>query len=166
MKIFLIYFLLFLSIVFFSYNELTPSLKTPEVWWDEALIGTMTIELVNNLHTGYCFDFLGRHFPLGSGLQHGALECYILAPFILLGGTTTEALRIGPILFGVAEIILTYWLACRLFNPYVGILSAILLAINSFYISVIKEGGVCGFSLPFFSMLSLSLFLKYDSYIL
>jgi len=161
MKKFSIYFLLFLSIGLFLYFELIPSLKIPEVRWDEAMFGSLALKLVNNLHTSYCFDFFGRHFLLAGSIQHGALECYILAPFLLLGGASAEALRIGPMVFGAAEIILTYWFARRLFNPYVGALSAILLAINSFYIITVKQSCVFGFSQPFFSLLSLSLLLKY-----
>ena len=154
--------LLIIAVFLFIYFESNPSLRIPIIQGEEANSGRLALIVMNDLPDSSEVVFLGRHFPLCIDPKHGALECYILLPFLLLGGATPEALRIGPLLFGAMTILFTFWFAGRIFNPYVGVIAAFLLAINGFFISIVKMGATCGFSMPIFSMASLLLFLKYS----
>jgi len=154
--------LLIPGVILFIFFEISPSLRTPIVQGDEAGTGIVTLFLMNNIPDGTGVVFFGRYFPLSYVPRHGALESYMLLPFLLLGGVTPEALRIGPLLFGVITIVFTYWFGSRFFNQYVGAIAAFLLAINGFFVSIIKMGGMCGFSILTFSLIPLLLFLKYS----
>ncbi|MFA5388673.1 MAG: glycosyltransferase family 39 protein [Candidatus Omnitrophota bacterium] len=146
----------------FIFFESSPSLRAPIIQGDEAFTGYTALLLVKNMPDGMGVSLFGRNLPLSTVPRHGALECYILAPFLFFGGVTPEALRTGPLIFGALSVIFTYLFTSRFFNPWVGALAAVLLAINGFFISIIKMGGMCGFSTLIFSLTPLLLFLKFS----
>lgn len=127
----------------------------PELDPDEALVVNQVLNLINNVPTDYTISFFGRAFPFMSTCLHGALECYLLFPFLFFGGATLEALRLGPIFWGIIILLLTYYFCCKFFNPLVGVMSVILLALNSSFLFFLKVGPVFGFSVPIFSLASL-----------
>lgn len=157
--------LLVLTVILFLFFELKPSIKIPDINGDEALVACTTLLLKNNIHSDGDFDFFGRHLPLTiyTRIYRGALESYLLLPFVLFKGITLEAIRIGPIFFGILIILMAYWFTSKFFNQKVGIITAILLAFNTSFINIIKLGGAFVFSLPFFSLASLLLFLKFHN---
>jgi 4-amino-4-deoxy-L-arabinose transferase-like glycosyltransferase len=74
----------------------------------------------------------------------GTIEPLLIAPFVALFGPFPVALRLAPLLLGLAFILTTYLLARRIYSPRIGLACAALLAIGSpFFVvfSVRARGG-------------------------
>jgi len=165
-KKFFIPILLISAIVIFIFFETNPSINIPDISVDEANVGCIVLHIIDNKPITWDkgdLIFCGRHLPLISDPRHGALECYILLPFILLCGIKLEALRIAPVIFGAITIILVYLFSSRFFNRTIGIITSLLLATNVFFISIIKMSATYGFTIPFFSLISLLFFIYYHN---
>jgi hypothetical protein len=125
--------------------------------WMAGLIGTKT-----DYPVGTCsIRVFDREFPFMSTTRHGALELYLLFPFLRCCGNNIVALRMASIWWGIIIIILTYSLVSKFFNNKIGILSAALLVINSNFINFLRWGNVFGFTMPIFSLVCLGLFWKW-----
>jgi len=148
-------------IVWFLIFELHPFVFTSEIKHDEAYGGIGVLKLINNVNSNNDIDILGRHLPLTSTCTHGAIELYMIAPFVYFKGPTLKALRIAPIIGGVLILILTFFLTSKFFNSTVGTLSVVLLASNYFFLNIVKIGTYFGFSIPIFTLTSLLLFFKF-----
>ncbi|MGH2514912.1 MAG: ArnT family glycosyltransferase, partial [Ktedonobacterales bacterium] len=61
----------------------------------------------------------------------GTFETFIIAPFLAVFGSSAFALRLGPMLLGLAVIATTYLLAARIYSRRIGVYSAALLAVGS-----------------------------------
>ena len=154
--------ILFIAVIWFIFVVCIPEINIPEIGVDEALVGNVTLQLINNSpEIFFGIVFLGRHLPIMTTPHHGAVESYLLFPFLFFGGATLEALRSGPIFYGVVIIILTYYFCRKFFHPIAGLISVVLLVTNSFFLCHIKLGGIFGFSLPIFTLSSLLFFLKW-----
>jgi len=127
----------------------------PEIKHDEAYMGLKILKLINNIPSVSDIDFLGKYLPTGSTHKHGAMEIYLLAPFIFFGDSTLESLRVGAVLWGILILLLTYYFCVSFFNPAVGLLSIIFLTTNNTFLSLVKIGGYCGFSMPIFTISAL-----------
>jgi len=155
------YFVLIAVICWFILFEITPSINIPEVRFDEVYLGVKALKLINNLPPSASYiNFLGRYLPIANSRKHGAMEIYLLSPFIFFG-STLEMLRIGTVLWGVLILLLTYYFCSRFFNPAVGLLSIIFLATNNTFISLVKIGGYYGFSMPIFTISALLFLFKW-----
>ncbi len=154
---------IFISVILIGYLffQFKPSVKVPEIQQDEAMLASYALCLIENVPVPADITLGGRHILLGRYGRHGAVEDYSLLPFILVMGNTLKAVRTCTVLFGFFAILFTYLMASRLFNKTVGVISAFLLAFNRFFLFDMKRGAAFGFSIPFFALLSLLLFLEY-----
>lgn len=100
---------------------------------DEASLGYNAYSL---LQTGK--DEYGTSFPLdfkSFGDYKPGLYVYIAMPFIAVMGLNVLAVRLPSALFGIATIIVIYLLGKKVFkNEYIGLLSALLLAISPWHL--------------------------------
>jgi len=80
----------------------------------EPLDPDEAVEGITALH------ILHGHLPLMESNGHylGALESYVLAPFVALLGPTLLALRVGIAVLGAATIGATYWLGREIFGRH------------------------------------------------
>jgi len=156
------YFILIIVICWFILFEITPSINIPEITSVEINFGIQVLNLINNIPSVSNINFWGRHLPTASTKKHGAMEIYLLAPFIFFGGSTLESLRVGAVLWGILILLLTYYFCVSFFNPAVGLLSLILLATSYPFLSIVKLGAVFGFSIPIFTLSTLLFFLKWS----
>ncbi|MEQ8168785.1 MAG: hypothetical protein ABRQ38_07785 [Candidatus Eremiobacterota bacterium] len=111
-----------------------------------------------NAWNSYCLlktgqDQFGVSWPVvyfrGLGGNYTTLFIYILLPFLHIFGLTVDSARMAPAFLGTASVMLIYIAGKRLFNPYVGLVAAALLALNPwpFYLSrLAHEGCVCPFA--------------------
>lgn len=157
------YVFLILIISWAILTEVLPTISMPEINGDEAFTGIETLRLIKNSPEVFYVDFLGRRLSITSTGRHGALELYLLLPFLYFRNATIETLRMMPIFLMVIIIILTYYFSSKFFNPTVGLLSIVLLAINSPFIIFMKYGALNGFSLPFFTVIPLLFFYKWHT---
>jgi len=155
------YLILVLICIIFVFNQILPSLETPDINPDEAFIGRASLDIINNVKIGGAVSFLGRWLPYAVTGHHGALEVYLFAPSIYLCGPTLKSLRIPTVVVGVIIILLCYIFTAMLFGSSVGFLACFLLAIDTAFIHYLKMGGVYGFTIPIFTLLSLILFFKW-----
>ena len=122
-------------------------------WGDDGhtFIGTISI-----LNHGYPL------LPSGNILWHGILGYYLdVIPVLIFGniGTGEFAFRITSVFFGVATIVLIYFVGKDLANRYVGFLSAFLITFSSWYIYFSREVRYYS-TLQFFFLLSFYFFYR------
>jgi 4-amino-4-deoxy-L-arabinose transferase-like glycosyltransferase len=106
----------------------------PMVDSDEGAFGLMALHL---RHGDWSIFMWGQPYM-------GTFETFLIAPFVAILGPSPVALRLAPMLLGLAFILTTYLLARRIYSPRVGLASAALLAIGSpFFVvlSVRARGG-------------------------
>jgi len=150
----LLFFILFVAVFlrFYRLGSLLPSL-----YIDEAFFGDLAYCV---LTTGR--DLQGVSWPL---ISHGhfttvlPLQFYPTVVSIFVFGFDAFAIRFVPALLGVLIVLLTFLLARFLFNDFVALLSAFLVAVSPFHITYSRLGfGI--FQLTFFFTLGLYLFLR------
>ncbi len=86
---------------------------------DEAMVGLQALEILQGRHSVF---FAGE-------LLAGSIEAYLVAPVFFVFGASPFTLRVVPVLFSLAFIVLNYLLAARVFGRAVGLLSALLVAL-------------------------------------
>jgi 4-amino-4-deoxy-L-arabinose transferase-like glycosyltransferase len=102
---------------------------------DEATIGLMALHL---RHGEWSVFFLGQSYM-------GSLEAVVVAPFVWLLGPSAFALRLAPLLMGLAAIAAIAVLATRLYSPRVALVAAALLAFSSPYFVVLSVRAYGGY---------------------
>lgn len=152
--------IILLIVSIFLFFQFMPSLEVPTLHSDEARSAVAAISLIKNYPTRADIQLWGRHFPMGIG-RHGAIDAYFQAPLLFFTGNSLEGLRITPIIIGVLIIISTYLLACRIFSSSVGVIAAIFVGLNPFFLKVVKQGGNFGSAIPLFQIIAVWLFLRY-----
>lgn len=94
------------------------------------------------LRTGQ--DQVGVRWPIfyvhALGENRTTLYMYLTIPFQALGGLNIWTTRLPAAVAGVMTVVLTYWIASRLFNPSVGLLAAGLLSLNPWHIQLSRFG--------------------------
>lgn len=154
--------MLIVSISYFIFFSFYPSLENPGLNGDELDVANLSLSFINNESVPGGILVLGKNFPVGGyNYRHGALEAYLLAPFIFFLGNSLEAIRICPIIFGVLTIIALYYFGSLFFNWQIGLIAAMLFSFDYWFRTNIKLGGYLGFPMPFFSLLSLIFFTLY-----
>jgi len=81
-----------------------------------------------------------KHFPLMREFYTGAVVSYLQTPFFIMFGPTVFAIRFTEVMFSLGSIICVYYVCSKWFNYYIGLLSALLLSINSVFIWTTKLG--------------------------
>jgi 4-amino-4-deoxy-L-arabinose transferase-like glycosyltransferase len=107
----------------------------PVVDSDEGAFGLMAL----HLRHGDWSVFLWGQFYMGT------FETFLIAPFVAILGPSPVALRLAPMLLGLAFMLTTYLLASRIYSPRVGLASAALLAIGSPFFVVLSVRAYGGY---------------------
>lgn len=120
------------------------TLKLPGGECDEMLPINNAFRIMNlseggSLLNNFCAGFSNSECLMMSA-YHGALESFLLLPFLRLFGFSVPAMRILPVICGGMTIVLTYLFLKRLFNCYTGILAVILLVSNPTFMLATKYG--------------------------
>ncbi len=139
----------FLRVIFFNVSPLS-------LYGDEL---TITLDAYSLLKTGH--DQLGNLLPLtfqmGAGRPPGYV--YLSIPFIALFGPTPLGVRGLSILSGIGIILLGYFISKKLFSKNIGLITAGLLAVSPWDISLSRGGFEAHLAL-FFVLLGTYLFIK------
>ncbi|MFH1876798.1 MAG: glycosyltransferase family 39 protein [Candidatus Omnitrophota bacterium] len=157
------YTLLVLAVAIFLWQTLKFPLTSPSVTGGEAEASNATLKFLNNIKHGECqyITFLGRRFPINIGKRHGALEIYVMAPFVALSDFRLERIRIVTVLFAVLTIIFVFILAKVLFNRTIAVISVILIAINQYFIVMMRFSITWGLTVQLFSVIPVLLMYKF-----
>jgi 4-amino-4-deoxy-L-arabinose transferase-like glycosyltransferase len=120
-------------------------IELPGLHYDEAReAGVPAMQLVVGqpveTFRGSGIRITGRVFPLMVTDYIGALNIYLLLPFLALWGSNVFALRLMPIVFSVLTLVLTYLLAQQLVNRRVAVITCLLLAVNPSFIFWSRQG--------------------------
>lgn len=100
----------------------------PSLNWDEAALGYNAYSI---LKTGK--DEFGANFPIflrSFDDYKPALYSYALIPFVKFLGLSETVVRIPSAIAGIFTILFVYLISKRLFNPKVGIIAGLLIAIE------------------------------------
>jgi len=130
-------------------SEVTPAIQIQRFLNNQSPFKPFEITLFN------------KHFPIMSDIKHGATELYLLMPFMFLGGSSIEALRLGYIFLVVLVIISIYYFCKEFFNAEVAKLTLLLLAINDSFFVYFRQGATFGLTMPLFTITSLISFFKW-----
>ncbi|MGQ9457866.1 MAG: ArnT family glycosyltransferase [Anaerolineae bacterium] len=82
----------------------------------------------------------GRAWPLMVQDYIGALNAYLLVPFLAVGGVRVASLRLLPVLCGLIALLCTWDLARRAYSERAASLAAILLAVQPAFIFWNRQG--------------------------
>lgn len=111
----------------------------PSPYWEEAALG---YDAYSILKTGK--DYHGNAFPLLAFSSFGdykpSLYFYAIVPFIHLFGLDVLAVRMPSILAGVGIVVVLYFLAKALWNERIGLLAAIIYAIQPWSVQISRVG--------------------------
>lgn len=111
---------------FWRLNHLPPGLHP-----DEAANGLDIFRMIDH------HDFRVLYATNG---PREALFFYLQAIFVLIFGNTILALRIAPALIGVGAVYTTYLWAKSWFGERVGLLSAFIMAVNPWAVTITRDG--------------------------
>lgn len=119
-------------------------ISLPGLHYDEAVEVLPAMQLLlgqpvithrdSGIHLG------GRLFPIMVMDYIGALNTYLTLPFFALLGINVFAIRLMPILVGVLTLLLIYRLGHELYNPRVGVVAALLLAVQPSFVFWSRQG--------------------------
>src|SRR3989344_3561506 len=132
----------------------------PGLYWDEVSLGYNAYSI---LQTGK--DEHNRFLPLDTFKAFGDYKppgyIYAAVPTIALFGLSEFATRLPSALFGSLTVLLTYFLAKRIFeDEAIALLSAFFLAISPWHLQFSRGAFEANLGL-FFSTLGIYLFLKF-----
>jgi len=154
-----LYFVFLFSILFVAgfLRFYRLGVNPPGLYYDEAFFANLAYSI---LSTGR--DFNGVFLPLfsfGHGTSILPLQFYPLVASVFVFGFDVFAVRFVPALLGVLIVLVTFLLARFLFNDFVGLLSAFLVAVSPWHV-VYSRVGFGILQLTFFFSLGLYLFLR------
>ncbi|MDY7041601.1 MAG: glycosyltransferase family 39 protein, partial [Chloroflexota bacterium] len=116
----------------------------PGLHYDEAVEVLPAMQLLLGqpvvTHRGSGIHLGGRVFPIMVMDYIGALNAYLTLPFFALLGINVFAIRLMPVLVGVLTLLLTYRLGRELYNPRVGVVAALLLAVQPSFVFWSRQG--------------------------
>ncbi len=130
----------------------------PGLTWDEAALGYNAYSL---LQTGK--DEYGQFMPLNLksfGDWKPAVYAYLVVPLIAVLGLNEWAVRLPSAIFGVASVLLLFFLGLELFkNKWLALLSAFFLAISPWHLQFSRSGFEANIAL-FFNILGIYFFIR------
>lgn len=141
-----IYLLLMLVILgafilrFYRVTEIPPSLN-----WDEVSIGYNAYSVLKTGRDEWG-QFLPVHFK-AYGEYKLPLQIYTSIPAIAVLGLNDLSVRITPVIYGTLTVLLLFLLTRALFkNPWIGLISAFLLAISPWHLQLTRASFESSFS--------------------
>ena len=152
-------YILFLIILLASFLRLYKlGSVPPSLYWDEASLGYNAYSILTTGH-----DEHGRFLPLTNFAAFGDYKppgyIYATVPSIAVFGLNEFAIRFPSALFGILTVLLSYFLAKKLFeNAVVALLTSFFLAISPWHLQFSRYDHEANF-MTFFSILGLVLFL-------
>ena len=116
---------------------------------DEVSIG---LDAYSLLKTGQ--DEYGKTFPIAftAGEARPPLYVYLTIPFIWAFGLSTFSIRILSVLSGTLTVLITYFIAKKIFNSKIALLSAIFFALSPWHLSFSRMAMEATLALIFFSL--------------
>ncbi len=117
---------IFASLCFYHY-------RLPGLYYDEAFDVVPSMQILHGdqvqLARGVGIHLFGHDFPVMTGDYWGSVSTYAVLPLFWIFGPSVFAVRLWPILAGMAGVLLTYFVGKRLYGRWAGALAAALLAI-------------------------------------
>lgn len=117
---------LFLSLAFYQ-------IDLPGLYNDEAMDVVPAMQMLQgqpiDLSRGAGITIGDRTYPIMTSDYQGVVSTYLAIPFFASFGVSVFAIRAMSISFGVASIILTYFVGRALFNRTAGVAAALMLAV-------------------------------------
>ncbi len=111
------------------------------VIWLESLPPNVTADESENLRTVY--QILAGRGPGLFGLdwtQLPALNTYVIAAFMTIGGFSISAMRLASVLLSVLALVPFYLLARRVSGPMAALIATLLLSANAWYLNFSRSG--------------------------
>lgn len=121
----------------------------PGLYWDEAFNGLDALRVLGGYFTPFFESNYGRE----------PLFIYLVAVSVAFFGRTALAIHIVAVLLGTLSILATYALARQLMGRQIALLSALLLSISYWHLSLSRLG-FRAISLPLFEALTMLFLLK------
>lgn len=116
----------------------------PGLHYDEAVEVVPAMQLLLGqpviTHRNAGIHLGGRLLPIMVMDYIGALNTYLILPFFALLGINVFAIRLMPILVGALTLLLTYRLGRELYTPRVGVVAALLLAMQPSFVFWSRQG--------------------------
>jgi len=145
------------ALILFLFFSLFPSIVIPDPTLDHIGTANLAFLMLHNIQAHERdVHILGRYWTRSFyGGDHGALDVYMMLPFLFL--TTidkTAASRLPSIFTGVALIILVYYFCCKFFNSYIANLTVLFLSTNHIFLSELKNYGLFSLTMGFFTLAS------------
>jgi len=152
----IILFLILFAASFLRFYKLSE--VPPSITWDEASVGYNAWTILN-----WGKDEWGKAFPLvfkSFGEYKNPVDIYLTVPFVAIFGLNEFGVRASSAFFGVLDVLLIYFLGAKIFkNKWVGVISALVLAISPYNLHFSRFNHELNFAL-FFFMLGFYLFLE------
>ena len=127
----------FASLCFYHY-------RLPGLYYDEAFDVVPSMQILHGdqvqLARGVGVHLFGHDFPVMTGDYWGSVSTYAVLPLFWIFGPGVLAVRLWPILAGMAAVLLTYFVGKRLYGRWPGALAAALLAIFPSFIFWTRVG--------------------------
>ncbi len=157
MKKFILLLIILLAIVLRFYKL---GANPPSLYWDEVSLGYNAYSILKTAH-----DEHGVFMPLTNFGAFGDYKppgyIYATVPSIYIFGLNEFAVRFPSALFGVFTVILTYFLAKKIFeNEAVAQIASLFLAISPWHLQFSRAAFESNMAI-FFSVLGIYLFIKF-----
>ncbi|KKR49467.1 MAG: hypothetical protein UT84_C0026G0007 [Candidatus Curtissbacteria bacterium GW2011_GWA1_40_16] len=157
MKKYTLILIVILAFVLRTYNL---GANPPSLYWDEASLGYNAYSILKTAH-----DEHGKFLPITNFGAYGdykpPLYIYAAVPSVAIFGLTEFAIRFPSALFGVLTILLTYFLAKKLFeDEKIAYIAAFFLAISPWHLQFSRGAFEANLGL-FLSVLGIYSFVKF-----
>ncbi len=107
----------------------------PSLYWDEVSLGYNAYSILQTLH-----DEHGEFLPVARFIAFGDYKppgyIYSIVPAIFVFGLTEFAVRFPSAFAGVIAVVLTFFLARKLYGNSVGLVSSFLLAVSPWHLQL------------------------------
>ena len=132
----------------------------PSLYWDEVSLGYNAYSILTTGH-----DEHGKFFPITNFAAFGDYKppgyIYAAVPSIAAFGLNEFAVRFPSAFFGVLTVLISYFLARKLFaNQHIALLTAFFMAISPWHLQFSRGAFEANLGL-FFSTLAIYLFIKF-----
>lgn len=154
------YILILIIILAFVLRTYKLGVNPPSLYWDEASLGYNAYSILKTAH-----DEHGKFLPITNfgafGDYKPPLYIYATVPVVAILGLSEFAIRFPSAIFGVLTVLVTYFLAKKLFDDEkIALISAFFLAISPWHLQFSRGAFEANLGL-FFSVLGIYAFIKF-----